>query len=458
MSKSPKIAFIGAGSTIFMKHIICDVLQRDAMSGAHVALVDIDPVRLAQSVKIADQMVTTLDVPAKITSHLKQREALDGADFVIVTFQIGGYDPCTITDFEIPKKFGLEQTIADTLGIGGIMRGVRTVPHLWSICDDMMDLCPEATLLQYVNPMSINIWAITEKYPEIKVVGLCHSIQYTVKALATDLGLEESEIRFDCSGINHIAFFSKFEQIMEDGSYRDLYPALQAGYAEGRFPTDESMESPRCKNFVRYEMMKRLGYFVTESSEHFAEYVPWFIKKGREDLIEKFQISIDEYPKRCIEQAAGWDQQAKDLEGGAPMDLEPSNEFASDIIESIWTGKPSVIYGNVANKGMIENLPDGCAVEVACLVDRNGVQPVAVGKVEPHLAAIMQSHVSVHGLVVDALMTENPDRIYHAAIMDPHTAAELDLEQIEQMVNEMRAAHGEWLPKWAQLPAVSKEV
>ncbi len=458
MSRSPKIAFIGAGSSIFMKHIIGDVLQRDALRSAHVALMDIDETRLAQSVKIAERMIAKLEVPATLTSHLNQKEALKDADFVIVAFQIGGYDPCTITDFEIPKKFGLRQTIADTLGIGGIMRGIRTVPHLWSICDDMLELCPDATLLQYVNPMSINIWAITEKYPDIKVVGLCHSVQYTSQALAKDLGIDIENIRFECAGINHIAFFSKFEEIVEDGSYRDLYPALQQGYAEGRFPTDESQEMPRCKNYVRYEMMKRLGYFVTESSEHFAEYVPWFIKNGREDLIEKFQIPLDEYPKRCVEQAEGWEQQVKDLEGNGPLDLEPSNEFASDIIESIWTGKPSVIYGNVANRGLISNLPEGSCVEVPCLVDRNGVQPVAVGKIEPHLAAIMQSHVSVHGLVVDALMTGNPDRIYHAAIMDPHTAAELDLDQIEQMVNELRAAHGDWLPEWARLPSVEKVV
>jgi len=455
MSKYPKITFIGAGSTIFMKHLIGDVLQRENLNGAHVALMDIDHERLAQSRGIADRMVARLGVSAKVTAHTNQREALDGADFVIVAFQIGGYEPCTVTDFEIPKDFGLRQTIADTLGIGGIMRALRTVPHLWSICDDMMKVCPEATMLQYVNPMAMNIWAITRKYPAIKVVGLCHSIQHTIRDLAIDLGIDAKKIRYQSAGINHIAFFTKLEEQLEDGSYRDLYPALKQGYAEGKLPTTASQFNDRCPNIVRYEMMKRLGYFVTESSEHFAEYVPWFIKEGREDLIKKFQIPLDEYPQRCVEQIADWQRESAELKN-APMELEPSDEYASFIIESIWSGVPSVIYGNFLNDGLIENLPDSCVVEVPCLVDNNGIQPTKVGKVPPQLAAIMQSSVSVQDLVVEALMAEDPQHIYHAAMMDPHTAAELDLEQIWAMVDRLLAAHEDWLPEWAKPKLISK--
>lgn len=450
MPNNPKIAFIGAGSTVFMKNLIGDILQREPLTGARVALMDIDENRLSQSTSVVNRIVSTLGVNAEISSHLNQRDALEGADFVIVAFQIGGYDPCTITDFEIPKEFGLRQTIADTLGIGGIMRGLRTVPHLWSVCADMMEVCPEATLLQYVNPMAINTWAISRKYPDIKQVGLCHSVQGTAEALAIDLGIPVERIKYRCAGINHIAFYLEFEEILEDGSRRDLYPALHEGYAQGRIPTEASKHNERCPNKVRYEMMTRLGYFVTESSEHFAEYVPWFIKEGREDILERFEIPLDEYPMRCIEQIQSWKEEHEALVSGAALEVCKSNEYASDIIESVWTGKPSVIYGNLSNNGLITNLPEGCAVEVPCLVDRNGVQPTHIGALPPQLAAIMQSNVTVQGLVVEALMTENPEHIYHAAMMDPHTAAELDLDQIWAMVDRLREAHDAWLPAWAR--------
>lgn len=456
MTNQPKIAFIGAGSTVFMKNIIGDILQREALSGAHVALMDIDPMRLEQSDRVAHRMIETLGIGATVSTHNSQREALEGTDFVITAFQIGGFDPCTITDFEVPKKFGLRQTIADTLGVGGIMRGVRTVPHLWSICEDMLVVCPQATMLQYVNPMAINTWAIARKYPQIKQVGLCHSVQYTRNELARDLGIPIERIRLQSAGINHIAFFLKFEEIMPDGSYRDLYPDLQRGYADGIFPKPENFHNPRCNNLVRFEMMKRLGYFVTESSEHFAEYVPWFIKEGREDLIQKFKIPLDEYLVRSVEHIERWGAQYKALSEGGAMELKKSDEYASDIIESIWTGKPSVIHGNVANTGLITNLPDECAVEVPCLVDRNGVQPTHIGKLPSQLAAVMQSNVTVQGLTVDALMDENHEHIYHAAMMDPHTAAELDLQQIWDLVDELRIQHDDWLPSWARLTEAQK--
>ncbi|MEM9632684.1 MAG: alpha-glucosidase/alpha-galactosidase [Pseudomonadota bacterium] len=446
----PKIAFIGAGSTVFMKNIVGDILHRRSLRGAHVALMDLNEKRLQESEVVAKRMVASLDVPARITTHLNQREALDGADFVVVAFQVGGYDPCTITDFEVPKEFGLRQTIADTLGVGGIMRGVRTVPHLWSVCKDMLEVCPDATLLQYVNPMAINTWAITRKFPKIKQVGLCHSVQHTARTLAADLGIDPKDMHYRCAGINHIAFFLHLHKVEANGQYTDLYPALQEGYAKGEFPTGRAQENPRCPNIVRYEILKQFGYFVTESSEHFSEYVPWFIKEGREDLIERFQIPLDEYPTRCVLQIERWQKESSELMNDERIEVKQTDEYASEIINSIWTGEPSVIYGNVSNTGLITNLPNGCAVEVPCLVDRNGVQPTFVGDIPPQLAAIMQSNVTVQGLTVDAMMNEDPELITHAAMMDPHTAAELDLDQIRAMVLQLRQAHGEWLPEWAR--------
>ena len=448
MSNAPRITFIGAGSTVFMKNIIGDVLQRPALKNAHVALMDINETRLAESEIVFGKLVASLDVPATHSVHTNQREALTGADFVVVAFQVGGYDPCTITDFEIPKKFGLRQTIADTLGVGGIMRGLRTVPHLWSVCEDMLDVCPDALMLQYVNPMAINTWAIARKYPQIKQVGLCHSVQHTAHELATDLQIGDDKIRYLSAGINHVAFFLKFEEIMKDGSYRDLYPDLHAGYASGMYPRPESSWNPRCPNKVRYEMMKRTGYFCTESSEHFAEYTPWFIKEGREDLIEKFGIPLDEYPKRCVEQIDRWKDQLEEYKSADKIEVPNSVEYASQIINSVWTGEPSVIYGNIANRDYIPQLPDGCAVEVPCLVDRNGIQPTRVDTIPPQLTAIMRSNVNVQELTVEALIEERRDHIYHAAMMDPHTGAELDLDQIWELMDELIDAHGDWLPAW----------
>ncbi|WP_368344694.1 alpha-glucosidase/alpha-galactosidase [Pelagovum sp. HNIBRBA483] len=448
MQANPKITFIGAGSTVFMKNIIGDVLQRPALAGAHVALMDINEQRLKESEIVFEKLVSSVGAQATHSIHTNQREALEGADFVVVAFQIGGFEPCTVTDFEVPKQFGLRQTIADTLGIGGIMRGLRTVPHLWSICKDMMDVCPEALMLQYVNPMAINTWAIAAKYPKIKQVGLCHSVQHTAAELASDLQIPVEKIRYLSAGINHVAYFLKFEEIMEDGSYRDLYPALHKGYADGTYPRPESSWNPRCPNKVRYEMMKRVGYFATESSEHFAEYVPWFIKRDRPDLIERFGIPLDEYPKRCVEQIADWKTKLQEYRAADKIEVPNSVENASEIINSVWTGTPSVIYGNIANKGYIPALPEGCAVEVPILVDRNGIQPTRVENLPPQLAAIMRSNINVQELVVEALLTENREHIYHAAMMDPHTGAELDLDQIWEMVDELIVKHGDWLPGW----------
>jgi alpha-galactosidase len=446
---NPKITFIGAGSSVFMKHIIGDVLQRPALAGATVALMDIDKTRLEESATIAGKMVNQLGVPAKVETHMNQKKALENANFVVVAFQIGGYEPCTVTDFEVPKKYKLRQTIADTLGVGGIMRGLRTVPHLWKICEDMTEVCPNAIMLQYVNPMAINTWAIAEKFPKIRQVGLCHSVQGTAEELARDLEIPIEDIRYRAAGINHMAFYLQFEHKQKDGSYKNLYPALLRGYEEGRYPKPSSW-NPRCPNKVRYEMLKRLGYFVTESSEHFAEYTPYFIKEGREDLIEKFGIPLDEYPKRCVEQIARWKRESNALKN-EPMDLEPSHEYASAIMNSVWTGQPSVIYGNQRNNGTITSLPVNCAAEVPCLVDDRGIQPTYIGELPPQLTALIRTNINVQELTVRALVEQKREHIYHAAMMDPHTAAELDLQQIWDLVDDLLIAHGEWLPAFARV-------
>ena len=444
----PKIAFIGAGSTVFMKNIVGDVLQWKALKGAHFSLMDINEQRLLESEMVFKKLVSSLNVQATCSVHTNQKEALKEANFVIVAFQIGGFEPCTVTDFEIPKKFGLRQTIADTIGIGGIMRGLRTVPHLWKICEDMLELCPNAIMLQYVNPMAINTWAITKKYPEIKQVGLCHSVQHTVNELASDLRIPVGKIRYLSAGINHVAYFLKFEELLDDGSSKDLYPALKKGYEEGVFPRPESMTHTRCPNKVRYEMMKRVGYFATESSEHFAEYVPWFIKKGREDIIEKFGIPLDEYPKRCEEQIEEWKNQLEEFTSEEKIEVPNSVEYASQIINSVWTDTPSTIYGNISNKGFIPDLPEGCAVEVPCIIDAKGIHPNRVTDIPPQLIAIMRSNINVQELTVKALVAQDRQYVYHAAMMDPHTGAELDLEQIWQMVDDLLEAHGDWLPEF----------
>ncbi|WP_425081955.1 alpha-glucosidase/alpha-galactosidase [Ruegeria arenilitoris] len=439
-----KITFIGAGSTIFMQNIVGDALLTPALADSHFALMDIDAERLAESEAVARAMIRSVGSGATVSTHNDRRAALDGADFVITAFQIGGYEPCTVTDFEIPKQYGLRQTIADTLGIGGIMRGLRTVPVLWDVARDMMQLCPNATLLQYVNPMAINTWALAEEFPAVKHVGLCHSVQNTVEELAHDLDLPKDEFRYKVAGVNHVAFFLRLEH-----QGRDLYPALRRGYASGQIPKAPLL-MPRCPNKVRYEVMDHLGYFCTESSEHLAEYVPWFIKDGRPDLIEQFSIPLDEYPTRCVEQVASWKEQAKTLTDGRNIKVTRSHEFAADLMNAIVTDTPYVAYGNLPNTGQIPQLPLGAAVETPCLVDSNGVQPSVVADIPPQLIALMRSQINVQELTVRALVDRNPEYIYHAAMMDPHAAAELDLRQIRNLVDDLLIAHADWLPDWCK--------
>lgn len=444
-----KVTFIGAGSTIFMKNIVGDMLHFPALRDARIALMDIDPARLAESELVAKAMVAKMGTGAAIEANTDRRRALDGADFVVTAFQVGGYQPATVTDFDIPRRYGLRQTIADTLGVGGIMRGLRTVPHLWAVAGDMADVCPDALLLQYVNPMAINTWALAERYPQVRQVGLCHSVQNTVAEIAHDLDLPASELRYKVAGVNHVAFFVRLEH---EG--RSLYPALREGYRAGRLPKPPLLR-PRCPNRVRYEVMEHLGYFCTESSEHLAEYVPWFIKDGREDLIEHFGIPLDEYPTRCVEQIESWGKQAEALRAAGEnaadlVDTARSHEFAAELMNAAVTDRPYTIYGNLPNRGQLPDLPMGAAVETPCLVDANGIQSTTVTGLPPQLVALMRSQINVQELTVRALLDENPENLYHAAMLDPHTAAELDLRQIRALVTDLLAAHGDLVPAWAR--------
>lgn len=429
----PKITFIGAGSTVFAKNLLGDILSFPELSHSEIYLHDIDEERLSSSSIVAQRVVEATQATATIKSTTDRREALDGADYVITMIQVGGYKPSTVVDFEIPKKYGLRQTIADTLGIGGIMRGLRTIPVMLDICRDMEELCPNALLLNYVNPMAMLCWAI-DRASSIKTVGLCHSVPHTAYELSLDLGIPVEEINYTVAGINHMAFYMKFER---DG--QDLYPEIQRVVDEGRIPDT---------NRVRYEVFQKFGYFVTESSEHFSEYVPWFIKRDRPDLIQQYNIPLDEYIRRCEEQIKGWNEQRVALEGGAPLEIKRSVEYGSGIIHSMETGIPRVVYGNVGNHGLIDNLPQGCCVEVPCVVDKNGLQPVKVGALPPQLAALMRTNVNVQELTVEAALTGRRDHIYHAALLDPHTSAELDMNQIVSLVDDLIEAHGDWLPQY----------
>ncbi|HVJ98934.1 MAG TPA: alpha-glucosidase/alpha-galactosidase [Acidimicrobiia bacterium] len=426
-----KVTFIGAGSTVFARNLLGDILGREELANSEIALFDIDAERLATSELVAHRVAEALDAPAKIVATTDRRAALDGADYAINMIQVGGYEPATVVDFEIPKQFGLRQTIADTLGIGGIMRGLRTIPVLLDMCADMEAVCPDVWFLNYTNPMAMNCRAIN-RATSVKTVGLCHSVQGTAWQLSQDLGIPYREIDYVAAGINHMAFYLRFER---DGE--DLYPALRERAAAGDIPE---------WNRVRYEMLRRLGYFVTESSEHFAEYVPWFIKRDRPDLLEEFNVPLDEYPRRCIEQIEGWEAERERLEGGGALEVIPSHEYAATIIRSIETGKPRVIYGNVANDDLIDDLPRGCTVEVPCLVDGTGVRPTRVGALPPQLAALVRTNINVQELTVEAALTGKREHVYHAAMLDPHTAAELSLEQIHDLVDALIDAHGDWLP------------
>ena len=439
-----KITIIGAGSTVFMRNIVTDILLEPIFSECHIALQDIDEKRLKTSHLVVNKITDKLGVSPQITATTSREEALTGADFVILMIQVGGYKPSTVIDFDIPQKYGLQQTIADTLGIGGIMRGLRTVPVLVDIARDMERLCPDALMLQYVNPMAINCLALSRIAPELNYVGLCHSVQGTAADLARDLGENIEDISYDCSGINHMAFYTRFEKIHTDGSKEDLYPRLmKVGEAQSFGPNWDG-----CTNHVRYEVLKRLGYFVTESSEHFAEYTPWFIKSHQPDLLKEFNIPINEYIRRCEKQIAEWDEQEQDLLANNDILCEKSVEYAARIITSMVSGEEDVIYGNVMNKGYVPDLPENSCVEVPCVTTFGKLTPQSVPALPLHLNRLIQTNISVQQLTVEALLTGKKEPIYHAAMLDPHTAAELSLEQIWHMVDDLLDAHQGWIPEF----------
>ncbi|MDR1541963.1 MAG: alpha-glucosidase/alpha-galactosidase [Clostridiales bacterium] len=437
-----KIAFMGAGSTIFARNVIGDCMCADALKGSEIALYDIDGKRLEESFAILSAINKAVDGKASLKCHLgpeRRRDALRGSDFVVNAVQIGGYEPCTVTDFEIPKKFGLRQTIADTLGIGGIMRALRTIPVLKSFADDMEEVCPDAWFLNYTNPMSILTGYMLRK-TSIKTVGLCHSVQVCAPGLLKSLGMDEyvEGHRSLIAGINHMGWLLS----IKSGDGQDLYPEI-------RRRAKEKNASEKHHDMVRFDYIDKLGYYCTESSEHNAEYNPFYIKSRYPELIEKFSIPLDEYPRRCIRQINGWNAERDSLLSTDSISHARTHEYASYIIEAIALDKPYKIGGNVLNSGgLIENLPREACVEVPCLVDGSGISPCHVGKLPLQLAAMNQTHVNVHLLAIEAADTLKKEHVYHAAMLEPHTAAELSLDDIVKMVDALIEAHGEWMPKF----------
>lgn len=437
-----KITFMGAGSTIFARNVLGDCMCTPALCKCEIALYDIDAKRLEESEIILKAINNNVNENrAVIKTYLgaeNRKEALRGANFVVNAIQVGGYDPCTITDFEIPKKYGLKQTIADTLGIGGIMRGLRTIPVMRDFARDMEEVCPNAWFLNYTNPMAI-LTGYMQRYTNIKTVGLCHSVQVCSDHLLKALGMEDKLYgrKELIAGINHMAWLLE----IYDKCGNDLYPEIKRR-------AEEKNKNEIHDDMVRYEYIKRLGYYCTESSEHNAEYNPLFIKNKYPELIEKFNIPLDEYPRRCIKQIKGWEDEKNNILNDGKITHIRSTEYASYIMEAIVTNKPCKIGGNVINTGLIDNLPADACVEVPCLVDAMGVTPCHIGKLPPQLAAMNMTNINVQLLTIEAAITKKRETIYQAAMLDPHTAAELSMDDIVAMCDELVEAHGEYMKEY----------
>jgi len=447
-----KITFMGAGSTAFAKNVIGDCMCRDALRDAEFALYDID----AQRLKESEMMLSILnrninEGRAKITTHLgvsNRKKALKGAAFVVNAIQVGGYDPATIIDFEVPKQFGLRQTIGDTLGIGGIFRALRTIPVIMDFATEMEAVCPDAWLLNYTNPVPMLTGAILRS-TSVKMVGLCHSVQVCSKSLLDSLDLymgegERDGLRQHVAGINHMGWLLG---ITLDG--RDLYPEVKA-VTEEKLDTWRRAKSKKnkSKNMIRLEMLRQFGYYVTESSEHSAEYMPYWIKKNYPKLIAEYNIPLDEYLCRCVNQIEGWKKQAKELCENPKLTHTRTHEYGSGIMEAIVTDVPFQLGGNVLNKGFITNLPSDAVVEVPCFVDSNGVQGTHVGRLPAQCAALNMTNINVHLLTIEAALTKKREHIYHAALLDPHTSSELSIDDTIAMCDAMIEAHGKMLPKY----------
>lgn len=434
-----KITFMGAGSTIFARNVLGDCMCTPVLWDAQIALYDIDSERLSDSELILNAINKNINQGrANIRGYLgveNRKEALRDATFVVNAIQVGGYDPCTIIDFDIPKKYGLKQTIADTLGIGGIMRGLRTIPVLEEFAKDMEEVCPNAYFLNYTNPMAI-LTGYMQKYTSIKTIGLCHSVQVCSETLLKELDMEvKLEGRTELiAGINHMAWLLK----LNDRDGNDLYPII-------REKALKKNQTEKHKDMVRFEYIQHLGYYCTESSEHNAEYNPYFIKSKYPEMIEDFQIPLDEYPRRCIKQIKGWEEEKASILNNGEITHTRSLEYASYIMEAIVTNQPYKIGASVLNHGLIENLPSDACVEVPCLVDGSGITPCRVGRLPTQLAAMNMTNINPQLLTIEAAHNRDVSMIYQAAMLDPHTSAELNIRDIRAMVDELIEAHGEYM-------------
>lgn len=461
-----KITFMGAGSTVFVRNVMGDCMCTPALQDSHIALYDIDGARLRESKKLLDTLNKNINQGrAKITTHLgvaNRKAALKGANYVVNAIQVGGYEPSTVIDFEIPKKYGLRQTIADTLGIGGIFRALRTIPVMESFAHDMEQVCPDAWLLNYTNPMAM-LSGYIQRYTGVKTVGLCHSVQCCAAGLCDYAGIDSKKLKnfqWKIAGINHMAWLLEVKDGDKDlypEIRKKLYPVMDKVIKKGcqkvkdeaeKLPNKWTQEYKVAHDIIRLEYMRKLGYYITESSEHNAEYAPFWIKADQPELIAKYAIPFDEYPRRCINQIAGWKKASKELVGDPNLKHTRTHEYGSYIMEAMETDVPFRIGGNVINNGVISNLPAEACVEVACLVDRNGVQPTYVGKLPEICAAMNRTNINPQLLTIEAAYTKKKEAIYHAAYMDPHTAAELNMEQIRSLCDDLIKAHGSMLPKF----------
>ncbi len=434
-----KIVFMGAGSTVFARNVLGDCMCTPALQESELALYDIDAKRLAESQIILDAINKNINNGrAVISTYLgieNRKAALKDADFVVNAIQVGGYDPCTITDFEIPKKYGLRQTIADTLGIGGIMRALRTIPVMEGFARDMEEVCPKTLFLNYTNPMAM-LTGYIQRYSTIQTVGLCHSVQVCSEGLLKKLGMEDKlEGRKELiAGINHMGWLLE----LKDRDGNDLYPEIKKRAAKKN--AEEKHD-----DMVRFDYIRNFGYYCTESSEHNAEYNPLYIKSRYPEMIDKFNIPLDEYPRRCINQIADWESEKERILDNGNITHTRSHEYASYIMEAVVTGKPYKIGGNVLNKGLIENLPADACVEVPCLVDNRGINPCHVGRLPVQCAAMNMTNINTQLLTIEAAVTKDRSYIYQAAMLDPHTAAELNPEDIRNMCDELIEAHGDYM-------------
>ncbi|MDO5133847.1 MAG: alpha-glucosidase/alpha-galactosidase [Eubacteriales bacterium] len=472
-----KITFMGAGSTVFAKNVLGDAMMTPALAESEIALYDIDAVRLNESAAMLEAINRNNGSKARIGKYLgieNRKEALRGASYVVNAIQVGGYDPCTITDFEIPKKYGLRQTIADTLGVGGVFRALRTIPVMMDFARDMEEVCPDAWLLNYTNPMAM-LTGTMLRYTSVKTVGLCHSVQVCAPTLLNELGIGyDDRVQYTIAGINHQAWLLECKR---DGV--DLYPEIKRrarlynagkleigtweerrnllsngeplpGHEEDRMREEYDLyqRTGRHGDMVRLELMLRFGYYITESSEHNAEYTPYFIKRSYPELIDRFNVPLDEYPRRCIRQIEEWKARGRELTENPDLKHTRSREYASYIMEAMETDRPIKIGGNVLNTGLITNLPRNACVEVPCMVDRNGVRPTVIGDLPEQCAALNRTNINVQLMAIEAARTRSKDAVYQAVMLDPHTCAELSIDDIVAMCDELFEAHRGWMPEY----------